>query len=320
MSSPGSLRVAVLGAGTMGHGIAQVMAQAGHRVRLYDPDPAALRTAPERIGHSLASLVEAGVLEADAARTCPGRISFLGELGDACRQAELVFEAVPEQMELKRELLSLVERLAGPEALICSNTSAFSISELARGLQHPGRFLGTHFWNPPQLIPCVEVVPGEKTDPQPYQQVIEILRAAGKEPVRVRRDLPGFLGNRLQHALQREAMSLVEQGVATAEEVDRVVRFGFGLRLALMGPLERADLGGLDVTLAVQEYLLPHLDRRTEPSPHLRELVSQGRLGAKAGGGFYDWPPERLERRQRRRDRGLLALLKLVRELDREED
>ena len=305
-------QTAILGAGTMGHGIAQLMALAGHQVCLYDPIYDTLAEAPAHIEASLESFMEAGLVEPDAAEACLERIELSAELDAACLDAELVIEAAPEKLDLKLEIFSRVEALVSQSTLICSNTSAIAITELAKGLSNSTRFLGTHFWNPAQVIPCVELVPGPDTDPKHMDRVAWIMSHAGKEPVRLEKDVPGFLGNRLQHALQREAMSLIDQGVATPEEVDRVVRYGFGLRLALMGPIERSDLGGLDTTLAVQTYLLPKLNNGTEPSPKLKALVEEGRVGAKAGRGYYEWPLERLTERSAQRDRLLLELLKLT--------
>ena len=302
----------VLGAGTMGHGIAQLMALAGHQVCLYDPIYDTLAAAPAHIEASLESFVEAELVEPEAAEACLERIELSAELDAACLDAELVIEAAPEKLDLKLQLFGQVEALVSQSTLICSNTSAIAITELAKGLKNSTRFLGTHFWNPAQVIPCVELVPGPDTDPKHLDRVAWIMSHAGKEPVRLEKDVPGFLGNRLQHALQREAMSLIDQGVATPEEVDRVVRYGFGLRLALMGPIERSDLGGLDTTLAVQTYLLPKLNNGTEPSPKLKALVEEGRVGAKVGRGYYEWPPERLAERSAQRDRLLLELLKLT--------
>ncbi|MGD8563542.1 MAG: 3-hydroxyacyl-CoA dehydrogenase NAD-binding domain-containing protein [Desulfarculaceae bacterium] len=304
----------VIGAGTMGHGIAQIFALAGCSTRLYDTDSGSLASAPSRIEQSLKTFVEAGLIPEDKADSCLKRVSCHPELEPACQGAGLVIEAAPEDISLKQEIYARIEGLVDNDAILCSNTSAISITALAAKLERPQRFLGTHFWNPPQVIPCVEVIPGQSTSGQVMDFMVQLLQRVGKEPVRVKQDIPGFLGNRLQHALQREAMSLVERGIAEPEEVDRVVKYGFGLRLALMGPLERADLGGLDVTYAVQKYLLPHLDNRTTPSPKLKEMVEQGHLGSKAGQGYYHWSPKRLAHRARQRDQSLLALLKLIKQ------
>lgn len=306
----------VLGAGTMGHGIAQVLALAGHQVRIFDPQEEAHEKARQGIAKSLALLVELGLNTAEQADSCAQRISYFSDLSAACSGVELVVESAPEDMDLKHKLYASVEELVRPEDLICTNTSALSISELARGLKHPERFVGAHFWNPAQVVPCVEIIKGEKTSEPAFEKVVELIRAAGKEPVRVLKDVPGFLGNRMQHALQREALSLVEHGVASAEDVDRVVQHGFGLRLALMGPMERADLGGLDTTLKVQKYLLPYLDGRTSASPLLQKQVDAGRLGLKTGAGFFDWPPERTERITSQRDRALLSIIQLKKSLN----
>ena len=314
----GGRRAAVLGAGTMGHGIAQVLATAGYQVRLYDSHQPTLDSALDRVAASLAAFVAQGMLgrpEADAALQ---RIATHPSLGHACQGAGLVIEAVPEDPALKREIFARVEEIVAPQAAICTNTSGLSITVLAQGLAHPGRLVGAHFWNPAQVLPCVEVVMGEATDPAVFERVVDILKAAGKEPVRVKKDVPGFLGNRLQHALQREALYLVEAGIAEPEDVDRVVKHGFGLRYAFMGPLERADLGGLDVTCAVQRYLLKDLDARTESSPLLEERVARGDLGLKTGRGFYDWPPETAAARAAKRDRALLGIIKLLRALEEE--
>ena len=158
-----------------------------------------------------------------------------------------------------------MEGLVEQETILCTNTSAISISAISQGLKHPERVLGTHFWNPPHVLPCVEVIKSAYTSEAVFEKVVAIIAAIGKEPIRVLKDVPGFVGNRMQHALQREAMNLVDQGIAAPEDVDRVVKYGFGLRLALMGPLERADLGGLDITYRVQKYLLPYLCNETLP-------------------------------------------------------
>ena len=308
---PGLPPAAVLGAGAMGHGIAQVLARAGCPVRLYDPQPRALARARERIRASLETFCELDLLKPGQAAACLERIQPQGELEPACAGAGWVIEAAPEELGLKRDLLGRVEELAGEGAVLGTNTSGLAIGLIARGLARPGRLVGTHFWNPAQIIPCVEVIKGPETDQAVFERVVAWLRRLGKKPVRVLKDLPGFLGNRLQHALQREALYLLESGVAGVEDIDQVVKYGFGLRYAVMGPLERADLGGLDVTCRVQEYLLPELDRRVEPSPLLRRKVAAGQLGLKSGRGFYEWDEMEPDQVVKRRDKMLLRLLEL---------
>ncbi|MFH1036182.1 MAG: 3-hydroxyacyl-CoA dehydrogenase NAD-binding domain-containing protein [Pseudomonadota bacterium] len=308
--------IALLGGGTMGHGIAQVLAIHGHPVRLYDPSPQVLEAVPGRIAQNLEPFLALGLHTPQEAQACLANLTLCPDLAQACQGAQVVIEAVPEDLKLKQRLLAQAQAQAQAGALLCSNTSALSITAMARDLADPGRLVGTHFWNPPQVIPCVEIVRGQKTSPQALAEATDLVTRVGKEPVQVLREVPGFLGNRLQHALQREALYLVEQGIASAEDVDRVVKYGFGLRYALMGPLERADLGGLDITHAVQATVLPDLDNRVTQSELLRQRVEAGQLGVKTGQGFYQWTPQRRRQRLAGRDLALLSVIKLVRELE----
>jgi 3-hydroxybutyryl-CoA dehydrogenase len=312
----GGRTIAVLGAGTMGHGIAQVFALAGYAVNLYDSHEPTLDAATGRIARSLGTFISRGMVSSEQSRACLSRVHLCTRVALACKDAGLVCEAVPEDADLKGDLFLRVEEIVSDRAIICTNTSALSISMLSQRLSRPGRFLGVHFWNPAQVIPCVEVIKGDRTDPEIFDQVVDLLRAVGKEPVRVKKDVPGFLGNRLQHALQREALYLVEAGIADPEDVDKVVKHGFGLRYAFMGPLERADLGGLDITYAVQRYLLKELDGRTDASPLLAERVKRGDLGLKTGRGFYEWSREKADAVSRRRDVALLGIIQLLKDLE----
>jgi len=297
----------------MGHGIAQCFAAKGWRVRLHDLDPAALRRAPERIAANLETFLDLGLIGPGEAEACLENLEPEPDLAAALAGAGLVIETVTEDLEIKRRLFAGMEPLAEQKAILATNTSALPIGLISQGLRRPQRVVGTHFWNPPHILPCVEVVKSRFTDQETFDRTVEIMESIGKEPVRVLKDIPGFLGNRLQQALQREALSLVESGAAEAKEVDRVVRSGFGLRLALMGPLERADLGGLDVTREVQRTILPHLASGSGPSPLLEEKVKAGELGVKTGRGFYDWPPQRAARTIKERDRLLLRIIRLIR-------
>ena len=277
--------IGVLGAGLMGHGIALTMARAGHRVILTDPVVAARKGAAARIGESM-RLMGAG--ESDIAETL-SRVAVVETVEDAVKTASVVFEAVPEKMELKQALFAEVERFASPECILASNTSVMPITRIMGGLSGRGRALGTHWWNPPHLIPLVEVIRTEWTDDGAMDAMVALLEGVGKTPVRVARDVPGFIGNRLQHALWREAISLVENGICDAEAVDTVVKSSFGRRLAVLGPLENADLVGTDLTLDVHHQVLADLERRAGPSPYLEQLVADGRLGMKSGEGFRRW-------------------------------
>jgi 3-hydroxybutyryl-CoA dehydrogenase len=306
--------VGIIGAGTMGHGIAQCFAVKGWQVRLYDVNREVLATAPARIRSNLELLLEAGWAKPEAVEATLQNIALVEDLPSTVRDLGLVIETVSEELDLKRRLFAELEELTSPETILCSNTSALSIASISRGLKHPERVLGTHFWNPPHILPCVEVIKSETTSDRVFEEVVSLLAGLGKEPVRVLRDVPGFVGNRMQHALQREAMYLVDQGMAAPEEVDRVVKFGFGLRLALMGPLERSDWGGLDITYQVQKYLLPTLCNDTNPSPLLTQKVAAGELGAKTGQGWFAWPEEKKARAIRERDRKLMALIHFLKE------
>ena len=275
--------ISIVGAGLMGHGIAQVFATRGWSVTLHDPHPPALETARERVADNLRTLGE------DPAAA--DRIVLEPDLECAVREADVVFEAIPEDLALKQELFHRLDVLAPSDGLLATNTSVMRVTEIAARMSQPERVVGTHWWNPPYLVPLVEVVEGRRTRPEIVDRAMELLSAVGKTPVHVRKDVPGFIGNRLQHALWRQAFALVDQGVCDARAVDTVIKAGFGARLAALGPMENADLIGLDLTLQIHDYVLPTLDPPSAPSGELRNHVAHGRLGAKTGHGFLEWQP-----------------------------
>ncbi|WP_084698121.1 3-hydroxyacyl-CoA dehydrogenase family protein [Muricoccus aerilatus] len=277
-------RIAVIGAGLMGHGIAQVFAGAGLAVSVYDPAPAARNALLDRIRANLRDL---GEDEAAADRVTP-----VSDLAEAVREADFVVEAALENLAVKRELFAAIEAVCRPDAVLASNTSVIPITDIMGGLRDRARALGTHWWNPPFLVPLVEVIGTEWTAPEVISRTMALHKALGKVPVHVKRDVPGFVGNRLQHALWREAISLIENGICDAETVDLVVKNSFGRRSGVLGPIENADLVGTDLTLAIHQNVLGAIDSRPGPSPLLEKLVAEGRLGMKSGEGFRRWTPE----------------------------
>jgi 3-hydroxybutyryl-CoA dehydrogenase len=287
--------VLVVGAGLMGSRIALLFASRGYPVALTDVDAKVLAGATEVIRGSLERMAEQGLAEASGIDAAIARIRTTGDLGEGTAGADFVVEAVSENLALKQEIFRRLDSLCQPEVVLATNTSVISITEIAKNAIHQERIVGTHFWNPPNLIPLVEVVPGERTAQSSLDIAVSLLSALGKHPVRVKRDVPGFVGNRLQHALWREAVSIVERGIADADVVDEVVKFGFGMRLPVLGPLENAELVGLDLTLAIHDYILKYLESSPDPSPLLREKVEMGELGFKSGVGFRQWSPEKRE-------------------------
>src|SRR3981081_1327462 len=275
---PAKARIAVIGAGLMGHGIAQVLALAGHDVAIYDPVQASLDSVKARI---LTNMRDLGDDPSAVERVRP-----TGELAAAVRDADYVVEAVLEDLALKQKLFVDIERHVRPDTILASNTSVISLTRIMERLKDRARALGTHWWNPPYLVPLVEVIGTQWTSQHAIDWTIALHKAAGKTPVHVKKDVPGFVGNRLQHALWREAIALVEHGICDAETVDTVIKASFGRRLAVLGPLENADLVGPDLTLAIHKTVLPDIDARPAPSPYLEALVAKGKLGFKSGEGF----------------------------------
>ena len=287
--SPPLERVAVLGAGTMGHGIAQVAAQAGCQVVLFDVAAGAAQSGLRRIGETLDKGVRLGKVEPGTRDDTLARLRAADALETALEGAELVVEAAPERMELKQELFRQVEPLVDRATLLATNTSSLSIGALARALDHRGRFLGLHFFNPVHLMSLVEVVWGPETDPEAREAAVTFVRRLGKEPVVVK-DSPGFASSRLGVILGLEAMRMVEEGVASPEDIDRAMELGYRHP---MGPLRLTDLVGLDVRLGIAEYLHEALGSEAfRPPELLRRMVAEGRTGKKAGRGFDDWNDE----------------------------
>jgi len=277
-------RIAVVGAGLMGHGIAQVFALAGHGVTIYDSIVASLDTVKTRI---LTNLKDLGDDQKAIERVTP-----VSDLAQAVRNADYVVEAILEDLPLKQKLFAEIESYIRPDTILASNTSVIPITRIMEGLKQRERALGTHWWNPPYLVPLVEVIETQWTSRSAIDFTMKLHAAAGKKPAHVKKDVPGFIGNRLQHALWREAVALVEHGICDAETVDTVIKSAFGRRLAVLGPLENADLVGTDLTLAIHRTVLPDIDSRPRPSPYLEKLVKDQKLGFKSGEGFRKWSPE----------------------------
>jgi 3-hydroxybutyryl-CoA dehydrogenase len=301
-------QIAVIGAGLMGHGIALTLARAGHAVRVTDPVAAARVVLMARVTDSLQLM---GVAKEDVTQIL-ARITVVDSIAAAVKDAAFVFEAAPEKMALKQAIFAEIEAAAPATAILCSNTSVMPITQIMANLGDKTRALGTHWWNPPHLIPLVEVIRTADTSESAMEATTHLLAGAGKTPVRVEKDVPGFIGNRLQHALWREAVSLVERGICDAKAVDAVIKASFGRRLAVLGPLENADLVGTDLTLDIHNTVLADLESRPGPSPLLAQMVVEGRLGMKSGQGFHDWTPDQAQDLRAKVVSHLLALEKLL--------
>jgi len=265
----------------MGHGIAQVFALAGHEVTIYDSFEKTLASAKDRIRTNLKDLGDD--------QSAVNRVTPQSDLGAAVRDADYVVEAVLEDLALKQKIFAEIEKHVRPDTILASNTSVIPITKIMEGLERRERALGTHWWNPPFLVPLVEVIETPWTSPAAIDFTMKLHADAGKKPAHVKKDVPGFIGNRLQHALW---ISLVENGICDAETVDTVIKAAFGRRLAVLGPLENADMVGLDLTLAIHNTVLPDIDSRPGPSPFLEKLVADGKLGFKSGEGFRTWTPQ----------------------------
>lgn len=301
--------IAVVGAGTMGHGIARVYAQAGHHVSLWDIDAQALSQAQSKIQSGLETFVEAEYISQQEADETVDRINFVQSLETAVENVDFVTEAVPEKLELKKEVFGDLDRHTPKEAILATNTSGLSITEIATVVDDPARVIGTHWFNPAYIVPLVEVVPGEQTSEWTVTRTYELLEGLGKTPVKLAKEIPGFIGNRIQMAMAYEAFSLLDRGVASAEAIDKAVSAGFGFRLPVLGIFEKADQSGLDVHHDVESYLMDELDRGTDPNPVVSRLVAQGDKGLKTGKGVYDWNDANSDEVIENRDRRLLAVL-----------
>lgn len=317
---PGRLprNIAIIGAGTMGLGVAQCFALAGLDVTLLDETPAASQRALERLAERVQNHVDAGLLPnaaVEAART----VRAASDIAEAVASADLVFEAAPERIEIKRDVLAACDAGAPADAMIASNTSSLPIDELAAFVERKARFLGLHWFNPPEWTPGVEVIPSAQTDPAVVERAREFLLAIGKQPTMVASG-PGFVANRIQFALFREALACVEAGLATPREIDEVVRSSFGFRLPFYGPFQIADMAGLDVYVNIMDVLAEGLGADWEAPEQLRDIVAEGRYGAKTLGGFYDYSKDERAAMLIERDKRYAALSRLLKEFSAQAD
>lgn len=277
-------RVAVVGAGVMGTRICNHFRQAGLQTALIDPSPEVIEKAKEFFGAEAAGVTFANGLQ---------------DLDDDWRNADAVIEAVPEKIDLKRAVIRDLEQFFDSGTVIASNTSGLGTHQMTEGMAAPERFLIAHFFNPADLIPAVELVPGRLTSSETCTRMAALLESTGKKVARLNIEVPGFIANRLQHAMLRECFHLIDEGIADAETIDLVTRYSLGVRLALIGPLLQRDLNGLDTHYNIASYLYPDLDASREPSEVLAQKVRAGDLGRKTGKGFYTWDEERTQQMER---------------------
>lgn len=300
-------KVVMAGAGTMGTSMAQIFAAHGYDTVLYNHREATLQKARRMVELNQEALVLSGELPQAESDAVKARIQLTSD--ESCFQdCDVVVESIIENMEAKHQLWQKISGLAREDAILTTNTSGLSITEIAKAVRRPERFCGMHWFNPPHLVPLVEVIKGEKTEDQTARVVAELAERIGKKAVTVKKDAKGFIGNRLQTAILREALHIVQSGIADAEDVDKAVKYGIGFRYACLGPLETADFGGLDIFYHVAEYLVPDLYSSQEVPALLREKFEKGELGVKTGKGFYDYSGDKGERAIRERDEKFIRL------------
>ena len=296
--------IGIVGFGLMGCDVAAIFLAAGWHVQAVEPDLPNWEERRKRVRVSVGQLEKAFV---------PERLRLMRSVEELDWEGiKLVLEAIPENLELKRTVFAQLDPLVPPHIPIGSNASGFRISDLAGHCKTRNRMANLHFFAPAHLVPVVEVVRGEHTDPATADALYQIMKAVGRMPVRVNRDVPGFLANRIQHALMREAFAVIDEGLGTAEDVDTVVRYGFGFRYMAAGPILQKEFAGLDTHLSAARTIYPSLSNSKVPSRVLKEVVAEGRLGMKAGRGFWNWTPEQAKQECERYERTLLAALKLL--------
>jgi len=307
-----TMKVSVIGSGIMGHGIAQTFALGGFDVTMNDVSEELLQKAIQKIRSNLDTFVKFGITTPQAAEEGLSRIKINKNLKESIEGADFVVEAVPELLDLKKRVFEDIDHHCSTDTIIASNTSGLSLTEMASGISHRERAVIAHWWNPPHIIPVVEIVKGRYTSDQTVDLAYQLLRTIGKRPVKILKELPGLLGNRLQYALYRESLACLVEGVASAEDIDLTVKGTFGFRLPTIGPIETMDFGGLDTLHNISKYLFKEIDRATEPPQILIDKVEQGKLGVKTGEGFYRYPADKIEERIRERDYEFLQRLKCL--------
>lgn len=305
--------IAVLGAGKMGLGIAQLFASRGHEVKvIYVYDDKTRYDAREVIRGNMSVLIENDVLSQAEADAALERIDFVDTIEETVGFADIVFEGIIENLEIKQDYFAKMDALFPVSTILATNTSAISITEIAEKSVHKERIIGTHYWNPAYLIPLVEVIRTKYVSDEVVKETYELLAKAGKKPVIVKKDVPGFLANRMQHALFREALSIIEHDIADPKDVDDAIRYGFGMRLGIAPPIEVMDMGGMDLTYSIHEYLFPHIENSTTPSRLLSECIERGDLGFKTGKGIMEWPQEKAAEANKELTEGLIKVAKAL--------
>ena len=302
-------KIFVAGAGTMGHGIAHVFARKGFQTTVYDQTPGVLETAKAAIEQELDFLVLEDAITSEIRSQTLNNLNWADKL-DAAADADLIIEAIVEDLHVKQALFAELDRFSRPGAIMASNTSGISISKIAEATERPAEVVGMHWWNPPYLVPVIEIIRGGSTSEKTMEAIKDLTIRLDKKPVIVNKDVPGFLGNRMQYALMREAIYMLEEGVASAEDIDLMVKAGFGFKFPVMGPLETIDMAGFDIYRKVSSYLYNHLCNSVEPHRLIEERISQDQKGIKSGLGFYRYDREALPQLLRERTRKLLALLR----------
>ncbi|WP_436373960.1 3-hydroxyacyl-CoA dehydrogenase family protein [Cytobacillus sp. BC1816] len=303
-------RIAVLGCGTMGHSIALNAAWAGLSVKMQGISDTDLKQGWSNMLKKLDVMLDNGILSGSEAAQIQENIRMTVSVEEAVTDATFVIEAVPENIQLKIDLFKRLDALCAPDVILASNTSGLSPTEIASETVYPERTVVTHFWNPAHLIPLVEVVRGEKTGDEAVERSFQLLKEMKKKPIEVKKEIPGFVGNRLQYALFREAQYLLEEGIASKEDIDDAVTYGIGRRLPVSGPLMTADMGGLDVFSAISDYLFQHLSSAEESLPILKRLVEDQKLGDKSGEGYYKWDEAFSKQYNQKREAELIRFLK----------